>query len=1101
MTNALRDFAGPDPGLNEILAAYIEEVEAGRRPDRASWLAKHPELATELNAFFANFDHVAQLAGPPRLRAHGGDASLLRFPGATDKNEVARIGYFGDYELLREIGRGGMGVVYAARQVSLDRVLALKMMTEGRFAPDDDLLRFRREAEAAAHLDHPHIVPIFEVGEHEGRQYFSMKLVDGGSLSRHVDRLRGDWRSIALLASSVARAVHYAHQRGILHRDLKPANILIDRRDTPYVADFGLAKRVEGEAGITRSDSILGTPAYMAPELAEGRRESVTTATDVYGLGAILYELLTGLAPFRGPSAIDVLRQVRENDPEPPSRLDRRVSRDLEIICLKCLEKDPRQRYSSAEAVADDLERWLAGLPIAARPASYFERTRKWITRRPAAAALVVMCCAVLGAAGLAIWGSVAVYRLRGVVTSGHRDRQLVAEARLRAERALEQAILEQRRAEPIAYLNRIAAIERAWSENDVPRAEQLLDECPESLRRWEWHYLKRLCHSERMTLRGHNGANCGVAFAPSTSFMTCPNDRGGVTIWDPKSNREHCDLKGHDGSAYGVAFNRDGRQVATAGSDGRVQIWRVESGERIRAFDGDGKWTKGIAFSPDGQRLAAGGSEGAIKVWSVESGKLISTIATRAGGVMGLAFGADGQLLASASDDGSVILWDARTNVLKRRFSGHGEAALCVAFHPNGKAVAAGGADRQVRVWDVDTGDEIRRFRAATARIDGLAYSPDGSKIATGSLDRSVKLWDSATGKELASYRGHSAPVFGVAFSPDGRLLASTSQDATVKLWDATNIPGAHRLAIGEKIASAAGLALATDAKTLALAGGDSGLIVLDLVNPERRRLMHTLAKVVSIAMQPAGGVVAATELAGGVHLWDAKTGLERTGLRDLDKPFARVVFSRDGRWMIGGGGEPPAIQQEPGSKGAAPDREARPIQIWDAETGAPMFALHGHVGAVYALLASPDGQHLLSSGADGSVRLWNLRTRELERVLDQGAGPVFAVAQSPDGRRVAYGGSDGLVRIRALDGDGNPHVLGSTTGWILALAFNADGSRLASAGGDGVVRVWDPESGRELLSLTGHSGRVHGLAFDPKDRFLASVADDGLLLWEAAP
>ena len=307
-----------------------------------------------------------------------------------------RLRYFGDYELIKELGRGGMGVVYKARQISLNRPVAVKLLKSDILASDDELRRFQNEAEAVALLDHPHIVPIFEVGEHEGRQYFSMKLVGGPSLEKKLADFAADPKAAARLVKTAAEAVHHAHQRGILHRDLKPSNILLDERGEPYVTDFGLAKRVEGDSEMTVSGAILGTPPYMAPEQASGRRGAVTTATDVYGLGAILYALLTGRAPFRGESVAEILEQVRERPPEPPSKINPRTPRDLEIICLKCLEKEPWRRYASAQALADDLGRYVAGEPITARPAGAFERLWLWSKRNPRLAAALGSTAAAL---------------------------------------------------------------------------------------------------------------------------------------------------------------------------------------------------------------------------------------------------------------------------------------------------------------------------------------------------------------------------------------------------------------------------------------------------------------------------------------------------------------------------------------------------------------------------------------------------------------------------------------------------------------------------------------------------------------------------------
>jgi len=303
------------------------------------------------------------------------------------------VHYFGDYELLGEIARGGMGVVYKARQVSLKRNVALKMILAGQLASADEVQRFHREAEAAANLDQPNIVPIYEIGAHEGQHYFSMKLIDGMSLAQRIASFVRDPKSAATLLAKVARAVHYAHQHGIHHRDLKPGNIVLDAHDEPYVTDFGLARHVDGRGAQTRTGMILGTPSYMAPEQARSEK-SLTAAADVYGLGAILYELLTGRPPFRAETELDTILQVLDRDPPRPRTLNPRIDVDLETICLKCLEKEPRNRYRSALALAEDLERWRDGRTIQARPSGPAKRVFKWAKRKPALAILLVVLAA-----------------------------------------------------------------------------------------------------------------------------------------------------------------------------------------------------------------------------------------------------------------------------------------------------------------------------------------------------------------------------------------------------------------------------------------------------------------------------------------------------------------------------------------------------------------------------------------------------------------------------------------------------------------------------------------------------------------------------------
>ncbi|MCX6921602.1 MAG: serine/threonine-protein kinase, partial [Verrucomicrobia bacterium] len=318
-----------------------------------------------------------------------------------------KIRYFGDYELLKEIARGGMGIVYKARQVSLDRLVAVKMILAGQVASEAEVKRFRAEAEAAASLDHPNIVAIYEVGEHQGQHYFSMRFVEGHSLAQELKEGRwksGDGKDSARLLVAVARAVHYAHQRGVLHRDLKPGNILIDAQGQPHVTDSGLAKRVDLDSSLTVSGAAIGTPNYMPPEQAAGKTRHLTTAADIYSLGAILYELLTGHPPFEANTPLEVMRKVLEQEPKRPSSTSHRVDRDLETICLKCLEKDPQRRYASADALAEDLERWLRREPILARPGRTLDHVLKWARRNPAIASLAaaVVVIAVTGFLGVA---------------------------------------------------------------------------------------------------------------------------------------------------------------------------------------------------------------------------------------------------------------------------------------------------------------------------------------------------------------------------------------------------------------------------------------------------------------------------------------------------------------------------------------------------------------------------------------------------------------------------------------------------------------------------------------------------------------------------
>jgi eukaryotic-like serine/threonine-protein kinase len=367
MTNPA-DSNGSDP-LDAVVADYLQRVEAGTPPDREALVAAHPDLADRLRAFFADLDRM------------GNRGESFRLP------EVALPEDFGDYEFLDEIGRGGMGVVYRARQKSLNRIVALKMILSGPLADASALRRFREEAEALSRLDHPRLVPVYEVGEHRGLPYFTTKLIEGESLTRCLDRYAGDPKAVAVLMFKVCGAVHHAHQRGVLHRDLKPGNIVIDAAGQPHVTDFGLSRRVEETRTLTSTGAVLGTPEYMSPEQAAGKKD-VTVASDVYGLGAVLHALLTGKPPFQGATVYDTLRRVIEDEPVPPDRLVPGTSPALASVCLKCLQKEPARRYATVAELADDLQRYLLSKRVAARPPGRIERLYRWARRKPTAAAL-----------------------------------------------------------------------------------------------------------------------------------------------------------------------------------------------------------------------------------------------------------------------------------------------------------------------------------------------------------------------------------------------------------------------------------------------------------------------------------------------------------------------------------------------------------------------------------------------------------------------------------------------------------------------------------------------------------------------------------------
>ena len=724
MTSAAFDSSEQAQRFQEVLAAYLQAVEAGQQPDRDEWLTKHPDVAAEVRSFFANQDDFARLAAPlsaaPKPLAPSEPATLAQSPAAPSALEVGnRVPYFGDYELLEKIAMGGMGVVYKARQLSANRVVALKMILAGHLASETEVRRFRAEAEAAANLDHPHLVPIYEVGEHQGQQYFSMKFIAGGSLSAKIAELRRDLRAAVQLLATVARAVHYAHQRGILHRDLKPANILLDTQGQPHVTDFGLAKKVGGDSGMTQSGVIVGTPSYMAPEQAAAKKD-LSVAVDVYSLGAILYELLTGQPPFRGATPMDTLLQVLEQEPPAPRSLQPNVPRDLETITLKCLAKVPGRRYPSAEALAEELERWLRGESILARRVGQVERAAKWVRRNPVVAGLLTALVLAVTAGFVAFFvkyldemAQADLARRQTEIAEGKTKELESALGAVREQsglkdKAVKQLLAEQRETQNQLAIGNVLLAQSAWKDDLIALAHRRLEAVPPELRQWESHYLARLYQGGIFTLKGHANVVMGVAFSP------------------------------------------DGTRLATASWDSTARIWNARTGQFLLEFKGHTRELSSVAFSPDGTRLATASYDGTARLWDARTGQFLLESKGHTGFVYGVAFSPDGTRLATAGNN-AARLWDARTGRFLLEFAGHTDVVYGVAFSPDGKRLATASADRTARLWDARTGQFLFACQGHTGPVSSVAFSPDGTRLATASWDK--------TGAALGCADGPGSP------------------------------------------------------------------------------------------------------------------------------------------------------------------------------------------------------------------------------------------------------------------------------------------------------------------------------------------------------
>jgi WD40 repeat protein len=998
------------------------------------------------------------LAGPPDQAAAFLPADLPSVPG---------------YEVLGVLGRGGMGLVYLARQLSPNRLVAIKMMDADQPLSGPPAQRFRNEAEAAATLDNPHIVPIYEVNEFAGRPYFTMKLIEGGSLVQQLDQF-ADPRKAARLVADVARAVHHAHQRGILHRDLKPSNILLDLEGNPYVADFGLAKRLEGEQDLTRTGVIVGTPSYMAPEQADGKRGAVTAATDVYGLGAVLYTLLTGRTPFEGETSLDTLNQVKHQEPVPPSRGNRRVDHDLEVVCLKCLDKEPARRYVSAEALAADLERWQVGDPIRACRTSRAARAWRWCRRNPVVAGLTA---AVVGLLLVAV----------AVTTVGI---ILLTRQRNEADRLRLEALQGQRNERQLLYVAEMNTAWRLLENEEFDKARRLLARYREGpaagqdeVRGFEWHYLWRLCGGNATapdraaaeafrTLRAQQGKEvyC-VGFAPDHPTLVAAGQDHTAELWDLCTGTLLRTLRGHRDDVNWAAFSPDGKIVATAGDDRLVMLWDAEEGTLLATLTGHTDRVTCLAFAPDGKTLASVSRDGALRLWDVAGRRAERILAGNLGELEFVAFSPDGATLACSGRDFSAYLWEVATGRLVHKLVSQVSHVFTVAFAPGGRLVATAGGDGLVLLWDVATGRQVANLRGHREAVYALAFSPDGQALVTAGADAEVRWRDLPWGVTRQVFRGHKGRIWSAAFSPDGQALATAGVDGTVKLWQRpAEAPRTCSHLLPREVT---GLAFGRDGRRLVTGTADGRVQVWDSGTGDRRaEFQATAAPLLGLALAPADETVAVGAADGTVSLWDLAGPKLQRRFQAHGGAVSALAFSPDGGLLATG---------------------ADTVKLWAVATGEPCGAVPGS-GAVRCLAFSPNGRVLAIGREDGTLVLWDMaRGKALAPAGWQHRAAICGLAFARDGKMLATASKDRTVNLWDVPAGGVlnamfTHAMFTDNDEVRGVAFSPDGRTLATAGRGGLVKLWNLATGQEVGSLVGHRQHAGYVAFSPGGKVLAT-------------
>jgi WD40 repeat protein/serine/threonine protein kinase len=1087
-----------DDPFESWLAECDELLAAGATPVLPDAHLLTPELRRRLEESLAGlrllhqwkprgftFADTARPAGP---------AAAAQLPWAT----------LGRFQLRRELGRGGFGMVFLAYDPHLAREVALKVPYPEQAVDPAMRERFRREAQAASRLEHPNLVPVYEVGE-EGPVCFIVSAYCPGVTLAQWLKARADpvpFREAARLAAALAGAVAYAHRQGVIHRDLKPANILLQKSEIrnpksetptisdfgfrisdfqPKITDFGLAKQFAvGDATApagdpTRSGAVMGTPSYMAPEQARGKRQEIGPGADVYALGAILYELVVGRPPFRGESDIDTLLQVQSEEVVPPARLRPRLARDLETICLKCLHKERKGRYASAEDLAEDLHRFLRGEPVRARRIGPAGLAWRWCRRQPVTAALVSAVATLLVV--VAVGATLAYARERGLSTTAQNARADEKKERLQA-----QALLERQ------YVDRAA---RLLDQGDVPSSLpwiveglRLATDNPEreAMHRYRLGAaLRYMPRPEHVWL--HDGPVTAAEFSPDGSRVVTASQDGTARVWNTVSGEPVTPPLRHKGAVNYARISPDGQYVITVGAEPYAQVWNAATGEPVTPpLSHDGQGATQASFSPDSQRVVIAAGDGSTTVWDVATGTVAMELVGHTAGVRHAAFSPNGARIVTASRDNTARLWDATTGK-QLAILQHDGMVFHADFSRNSRLVVTA-AYPYAQVWDAETGRRIGKPLDHVTNVFFAAFSPDGQTVATASADNSVRMWETKSGRPLMPRFNHpdmvnTVQVKAVRMGGDLWVVVSACDDGTVRLWDlATHTPLPWYPHHAGPVRSAW---LSPDCTRLLTAGAD-GTARLWNLTPADLPIFGHAGIVFDGSFSPDGSKVATASWDRTVELWDVVTG-KRIPIKPMrhDGEVRRVCFSADGHTLLT----------------ASLDGTAR---VWNADAGECLWVLqHDRGDPVQEAWLSREEDRILTVTKAGKVRLWDVATRrELARPA-LNALLVNAADWSPDGTKIVTGGPDNKARLwDAASGDLVRELEHSAK--VLLVTFSRDGTRLLTAGEDTAL-VWETATGRQITSALKHGGRITQLSFSPDGEcVLTAGTNSAARVWRVA-
>jgi WD40 repeat protein/predicted Ser/Thr protein kinase len=976
--------------------------------------------------------------------------------------------FYSEYELLGEIGRGGMGVIYKAHQASLNRIVALKVIHATSAAGDAARARFQSEVKVAARLNHPNIVPIFDTGEMDGSPCFTMEFFAGGSLAEQMPRFTQQPEAGVRQLVKIARAVGFAHQHGVLHRDLKPANILLDDAGEPHVADFGLAKQLDSDSDLTRSGAVIGSPNYMSPEQAAGKTNSLTVATDIYSLGAMLYQMLTGRTPFIADTPLETMRLVVEREPERPSTIVARADRDLETICLKCLEKEPARRYRTAEELADDLERWLRHEPIQARPATNFERLQKWARRHPALATLsaLLILAFLFGFAGIAWqWRKAELARQ-------NETRQLrraeAALTRLELDKA-DSAFTANDSRQAISYLTRVLRRDPA---NAVAgsRLMSVMERRPFALP------VGKPAEFPTTVLSFHlspDGSRSVVGLA-TTSALVCDVTNGMKMEWKfelPGQLRLGC-------------FSHDNRRLFTLTQEGHVQLWDVTARRLLHQLIADppspltGQQNPErvllAEFSADDQTATTFSPGTGLRQWNIRDTTVGAPEFTN-NAINPVAMTVGGSWFATGGSDGQISLWHAGTNIPSSNLN-LTRSVTSVALDVKGETLAAADQGGAVQLFDLKASKPLLSLKAHSNAVEKLCFAPDGSVLVTAGSDATLRFWNLPTGKAIGEPVQLNTRVMEMEFSPDSKLLmarpdenivwvyqAATARPHLEPIWEGGAIPNAHFTADSQQLCVSS---RAFVVRTWDVRGGRNAM----------RSLPH--GNVAVVALSPDGKTLAS----GGeksISVWNLADATQPQAQLPVNSSVSQLAFSPDGSRLVANHGN-------------------AELQAWSINDFR-LLSAHTVPGLVAWEFQGTSGNEVILTRTNGSIGRLDLDTNNPIAEISQVGTAIQLAEFNPDRTTLAVRPPVGLYSLYDVATGKKTAPLDFRIGLLRIADFSSDGRFGVSPSVEGVARVWDANTGKVLLSSMRHQGVVAHAVFSPNGKLVATAGrDNEARIWD---